>query len=133
MSDQPGRDAAADALQSINRTWLEGRPQDMAPFLHPDIVMVLPGFAGRIAGKEAFVAGFVEFVNSTVLNEYGESDLQIDASEGTALTSYSFEMVYERQGVRYQSKGRDLWVFTRHDGDWLAVWRTMLDVTERPV
>jgi hypothetical protein len=133
MAEQPGPDAVADALQRINRTWLEGRPQEMAPFLHPDIVMVVPGFAGRVAGKEAFVSGFVEFVNSTVLNEYGESELQVDVLDGSGVASYSFEMVYEREGVPYRCKGRDLWVFTRRDGDWLAVWRTMLDVTEQPV
>jgi hypothetical protein len=132
MPEQPGRDAVADALQRINRTWLEGRPQDMAPFLHPDIVMVLPGFAGRIAGREAFVAGFVEFADSAELNEYGESDLQVDVLDTTALTSYSFEMVYVREGVSYRSKGRDLWAFTYSDGEWLAVWRTMLEVSEQP-
>jgi hypothetical protein len=132
MSDQATRNAVADALQRINRTWLEGRPQEMAPFLHPDIVMAFPGFNGRAQGRDAFVAGFVEFCQCADMEEYGESDLQIDVTAGTAVATYSFDMIYERENVRYQATGRDLWVFARHDAEWLAVWRTMLDVTEKP-
>jgi Domain of unknown function (DUF4440) len=132
MADQGSRQAVADALQRINRTWLELRPQDMAPYLHPEIVMVFPGFAGRIAGRDAFIAGFVDFCQSADMEEYGESDMQIDVTAETAVASYAFDMIYERADVRYQAGGRDVWVFACHDGEWLAVWRTMLNLTEVP-
>jgi ketosteroid isomerase-like protein len=130
MSDPSERNAVADAVQRINRTWLEGRPNDMAPFLHPEIVMVLPDFNGHVAGRDSFIAGFVEFCAGAEMEEYGESDLQVDVTGDTAVASYLFDMIYERSGARYQAKGRDLWVFGRHDGTWLAVWRTILDMTE---
>ena len=41
-------------------------------------------------------------------------------------------MIYERSGERYRATGRDLWVFARQDGAWLAAWRTMLDLVEEP-
>jgi hypothetical protein len=38
-------------------------------------------------------------------------------------------MVYERAAYREVSKGRDLWGFHRHDDRWMAVWRTMMELT----
>jgi ketosteroid isomerase-like protein len=133
MSDPPSRDAVADALQQINRTWLEGRPRDLAPFLHPAIVMVFPGFSGRAEGAEALMAGFVDFCDNAEMQEYGESDLQIDVTGDTAVASYAFDMLYKRSSANYRATGRDLWVFSRQGGKWLAVWRTMLDLAEHPV
>lgn len=132
MTQQSNRDAVVDALQRINRTWLEGRPRELVPLLHPAVVMVLPGFRGRIEGRDAFIGGFVEFCENAAMEEYAESDLQIDITDQTAVATYSFEMLYERDGNRYHSTGRDLWVFTRRQDSWLAVWRTMFDLTERP-
>jgi len=41
-------------------------------------------------------------------------------------------MVYERSGERSRATGRDLWVFVRQGGEWVAIWRTMLDLAEQP-
>jgi hypothetical protein len=130
MRDQTSRSAVSDALQQINRTWLEGRPRDLGPFLHPSIVMVLPGFSGRVEGAEAVIAGFVDFCENAEMQEYGESEVHIDVTGHTAVASYAFEMLYKRSGASYRSTGRDLWLFTRQDGEWLAFWRTMLDLSE---
>jgi ketosteroid isomerase-like protein len=121
-----------DAIQRINRTWLEGRPGDLAPLLHPSVIMVLPGFSGRIAGRDAFVAGFVDFCNSAELHEYGESELEVDITGDTAVASFAFDMVYKRSGTSYRATGRDVWVFARQEDSWLATWRAMLELAERP-
>jgi hypothetical protein len=133
MVGRTSRDAVLDALQRINRTWLEGRPRDLAPLLHPAIVMVFPGFSGRSEGRDAFIAGFVDFCENATMHEYRESDLQVDATADTAIVSFAFKMVYERLGARYRSTGRDFWVFSHRGDDWLAVWRTMFDLAEQPV
>jgi hypothetical protein len=122
----------AETLQLINRTWLEGRPHDLAPMLHPSIVMALPRFAGRITGSDSFIGGFVDFASNADLLEYGESDHQVDVAGDTAVASFAFDMVYKRSGASYRCTGRDLWVFSLHEGTWLAVWRSMLDLIEAP-
>jgi ketosteroid isomerase-like protein len=133
MDSRTDRDAVLDAMQRINRTWLEGRPRDLAPMLHPGVVMVFPGFGGRAVGRDSLVGGFVDFCDNAELHEYEESGHQIDVTGDTAVVSYAFEMVYERDGARYQSTGHDVWVFTRQGGEWLAVWRAMPDLAEHPV
>ena len=58
-------ESVTKALATINQTWLEGRPQNMEALIHPEITFVFPGFAGRAAGRDAFIAGFVDFCQST--------------------------------------------------------------------
>ncbi len=126
------RQAVSEVLSRINRAWLEGRPNDMTPLIHPAMVMVYPGFAGRGQGRAAIVAGFVDFCANARVHSYQEGDAEVDVTGDTAVASNTFEMVYERSGERYHATGRDLWVFTRCDGEWLGAWRTMLDVVEKP-
>lgn len=98
--------------------------------VHSEIVMVFPGFAGRLEGQEQFLAGFKEFCDNAKVHEFSEHDQQIDIAGGTGVVTFRYTMVYERSGERYRSRGRDLWVFQNEGDEWLAVWRTMLDVEE---
>jgi ketosteroid isomerase-like protein len=127
------KDAVASVLQRINRAWLERRPDDLRAYFHPSMTMVLPGFSGQIQGLEPIIAGFVDFCEHATVHDYRETDHQVDVIGDTAVASFAWEMVYERAGQRYRATGRDLWVFARQGDDWLAVWRTMLDLAEQPV
>jgi len=132
MQSQAAQTAVAAAMECINRTWLAGRPEDLVPLFHPDITIVFPGFAGRAEGREAIVAGFADFCNNAKVIEYHETDHQVDVIGDAAVASFVYEMVYERTGARSRAKGRDLWVFARQGDEWLAIWRTMLDLAEQP-
>ena len=132
MSDQPDPQTVLAVLQQINRAWLEGRPEDIRPALHPQMTMVFPGFGGRAEGAETLIGGFQDFCQNAEVQSYAESDHQVDLAGNCAVASFRFEMVYARDGERYRSTGRDLWVFERRGDGWLAVWRTMLDLAEEP-
>jgi hypothetical protein len=102
----------------------------MAPHLHPDIVMKFPKFSGEIAGRDKLMEGFEEFCSNARVIEYSESDEQIDIAGHCAVVSFQFNMLYERAKYQERSTGRDLWVFQRESDRWIAVWRTMIDVSE---
>jgi ketosteroid isomerase-like protein len=118
-------------MRQINQAWLAGRVEDLAPLVHPEIVFVFPGFAGRIRGREAFLAGFRDFCANARVHEFRELDEQVDVAGSTAVISLRYEMVYERAGERYRATGRDVWVFEHQGRGWVAIWRTMLDVEEQ--
>ncbi len=132
MQSQTTQAAVAAAMQRINRSWLDRRPEDLVPLFHPDITFVFPGFAGRAEGRNAIVAGFVDFCGNATVHEYRETDHQADVIGDTAVVSFAYEMVYERSGTRSRATGRDLWVFARQGDEWVAIWRTMLDLAEQP-
>jgi len=126
------REDVAAAMRRINEVWLRGKVQDLAPLVHPDIAMVVPGLPGSIQGRERFLAGFDDFCRNAVIHEFQEREQQVDVVGETAVVSFGYQMVYERSGSRYRVTGRDLWVFQKQGGAWIAVWRTMLDTDENP-
>ena len=133
MTDDPEGRSVASAMHAINQAWLGGRVDDLAPALHPEIVMALPGFSGQVRGRETLLAGFRDFVQNASIETFRELDQQIDVVGGTAVLSFAYEMVYTRAGARYRATGRDIWVFQREGIRWIAVWRTMLDLNETSV
>jgi hypothetical protein len=119
-------------LSSINQAWLEGRPLDLEALFDPNVVMLLPG-GTRVEGRSLLVQSFVDMCENAQVHGFEESDRQVEAFAETAVASFAFTIVYERDGEKYRSMGRDLWVFSRVDEDWKAVFRTMLDLAEEPV
>jgi hypothetical protein len=115
-------------LEAIERSWLEGKPRQMAEHLHPEIVMALPGLAGRSSGAGAFVEGFVEFCDSARVLKFQKSPPTVDVVGATAVATFTFLMTYERAGEQWRSTGRDLWVLAREGERWLVTWRAMFDV-----
>ena len=126
-------DRALRTLAALNACWLEGRPDELASFLHEDVTMVFPAFAGEARGREAVLDGFRSFGREAEILEYAESEHRADVAGGAGVVSYRFDMTYRRGDGTWRSSGRDLWVLIREGEAWRAVWRTMLDVAEEAV
>jgi ketosteroid isomerase-like protein len=132
MRQESAHQAAVATMRQINRVWLDGQVEALAPMVHPEIVMAFPGFTGRIQGREEFLAGFRDFCQNARIHEFRDHDHQVDVAGDTAVLTFRYDMIYERSGERYHSAGRDFWVFQNQGGAWIAVWRTMLDMEEKP-
>jgi hypothetical protein len=132
MNTDERREAALQALLRINRAWLDGQVEALAALVDANIVMALPGFTGRVQGREEFLEGFRDFCANAQVHEFHDHGYDTDVIEDTAVISFQYEMIYERSGERYRATGRDLWVFRDRDGSWIAVWRAMLEVEEHP-
>jgi hypothetical protein len=81
-------ESVTKALGTINKAWLEGRPQDMGALIHPGITVVFPGFAGRATGRDAFIAGFVDFCQNARIISYHEHDHQVDLIADLAVANF---------------------------------------------
>ena len=124
------QEAVIATIRRINRLWLGGQVEDLGPMVHPEVVMVFPGFTGRMQGRQEFLAGFQDFCENAKVQEFHDHDYQSDVAGNVAAATFQFEMIYERSGERYRSTGRDLWIFQSQGDNWIAVWRTMLEVKE---
>jgi len=116
------------ALASISAAWREGHPSSMRDYIHPEIVMVPPGFTAGVRGRDILVSSFEEFSRNAKVLEYEETDEHIDVIGDCAVASFRFRMLYEHTAYREDCSGRDLWVFQRHDDRWVATWRAMLEL-----
>jgi hypothetical protein len=132
MNTDEKRAAALEALLNINRIWLDGRVEALEQFVHPDVVMIFPDFTGRVTGREDFLAGFRDFCANARIDSFHDHSYATDLIGDTAVITFQYEMTYERSGERYRATGRDLWVLREMAGNWLAVWRAMLDLHEQP-
>lgn len=123
----------AQVLKQLNQAWIEGRFDRLTELVHPDVVLVTPGFEERIHGREAYVSGHRDFAENATVHDFSESAADVDVIGDVAVVNYRYEMDYDRSGQRYASTGRDLYVLHNTGGRWLVVWRTILDVDERAV
>ena len=133
MSEESASESVAAVMRRINQAWLDGRVDDLRPMLHPEMVMVFPGFQGRAHGREALLDGFRDFCQNAKIHEFHDRGYEIDEAHDTAVVTFPYDMIYERDGKKYKASGRDLWVFQRQGDTWIAVWRTMLDVAQHEV
>ena len=131
MVEDSEEQVVAAAMRRINAAWLDGDVDGLARLIHPQVVMVFPGFAGRMQGREEFLSGFRDFCQKSEIEEFIDYNQQIDLAGDTAVVNFQYNMLYERSDSRYRSTGRDLWIFQKDSEAWIAVWRTMLDVEER--
>ena len=107
-----------------------GREKDrVAP---GDCSLCVSGFRGSSHRPRRVHRGVRGFLQSARIVSYHEHDHQVDLIADMAVASFGFEMIYEREGSGFRARGRDLWVFARQAGGWLACWRTMLDLHEEP-
>jgi uncharacterized protein (TIGR02246 family) len=120
------------ALSAINQAWLEGRPRDLSALFDPKIVTLVPGGV-RVEGREALVQSFVDMCENARVHAFEERDRQVDVFGDAAVASVAFTIAYEREGASYRATGRDVWVFSRREEGWRAVYRTMLDLAEEPL
>ncbi|HEV2133118.1 MAG TPA: nuclear transport factor 2 family protein [Terracidiphilus sp.] len=115
-------------LASINAAWREGHPSAMREYLDPEIAIVPPDFRETLRGREILVASFEEFCTNAKVLEYEETDEHIDVVNDCAVATFRFRMRYERAAYREDCSGRDLWVFARHEGRWMAACRAMMEL-----
>jgi hypothetical protein len=135
MTQNDGEKTVAEIkekLQKINDAWLAGEPERMQHFLYNDMVILHSNFKDKIAGRQECIDGYRDFAEQATVENFQILDVQVDLFENTAVTLTKYEMMYELEGKKYHDRGHDLFVFSRINGEWMPVWRTIipLKITE---
>ena len=125
--------AVQRVLDRIQAAWREGRPEEMAPLLSPDITFVFPGFSMRLSGRERLIESYRDFLAGSRLRSYREERRSIEGGRSAALAEIAFDMTYARAGSVWRSHWIVLWALERQAEGWIAFWRTMQELTEEPV
>jgi Domain of unknown function (DUF4440) len=133
MADPPitaEQTAIRDLLSRINNAWTKQRGEAMTSALNEcfaeDVVMRGPGFAFLGKGRDLVVQSYHDFVSNAEVKSLSLDDPEIDVTGETATAQYKWAMTYALAGQEYTEQGRDIFVFTRRNNKWLAVWRAML-------
>jgi uncharacterized protein (TIGR02246 family) len=118
-------DAVRAATSRISAAWQERRYDDLSRMFAEDMVFTLPGFSGRLEGREAIVTSYREFMERVTLTSYREEQLVVHVWGDTAVASYRWDMAWVAGGVPNHETGQDVFAFRHANGTWLAIWRTM--------
>ena len=130
-------DLIQDLLRRISNSWLNREFDALRELFHEKMVIVRPTFHERSEGRESCVQSYRTFAENAVVENYEESDHQIDICGSSAVASYHFDLTYQMGGRRFRETGRDLVVLTLEGQQWQVAWRTLIplskDVRERSI
>lgn len=129
-ADDPARAAVAAAYSRLSAAWRNARYDELASILDEDVVMALPGFAGRVEGRDALVQSYRDFMQRATITHYEEGPPQIDVWGDTAMVTCRWQMRWLDAGDQNEAAGHEAFLFRRlpgspDPGEWRAVWRTM--------
>jgi ketosteroid isomerase-like protein len=127
MTEQTSTDVTAirTIAREINRRWRDGEYDRMTELLHNDAVIAPPGFAGRVAGRDAFIQSYRDFDRAAATLAFSADEAQVDVVGDTGVAVIPFTVVYELQGVRLHEQGHEILTLSRTQGTWKVVWRTV--------
>lgn len=115
-----------DVIDNINRVWLQGDPQDLRQFFHPDVVVQPPGESPRAYGIEACVSSYAEFRSQARIQRFTPGDAEIDVFGDTAVATYRYEIAYILADEAFDETAGELLVLMHGDDGWRIIWRTLL-------
>ena len=110
-----------ETLRQLNDCWTKADGKDLVHYFHERMVAVTPTDRLRREGRDACVAGWVEFAAHAKIHRWQENDPQIDVFGDTAIVSYYFDMSVDMGGHTIPMGGRDLFTFVKEKGKWWAV------------
>jgi len=130
-------DLIRNLLRRISNSWLSKEFDALRELFHEKMVIVHPGFQERAEGRDSCIQSYRTFGENAVVEDYEESDRQIDICGSSAAATYHFDITYQMGGRVFRETGRDLVVLTLEGQQWQVVWRTLIllskDVRERNI
>ena len=118
--------AVASTLKCIIAACKNGNVKELKKYFHSSMVIEGPEFQERKEGLDQCLQHHEDFLRNVHIQSYKESDHQVRVWGDTAVANYRFEVQIETDGQVYRDIGRELYVFSRMNGEWRAVWNSIV-------
>jgi ketosteroid isomerase-like protein len=105
-------------VESLNRCWTEGAPEELRNYFHETMVAVTPGDTKPLHGRDACMAAWSKYAGTTRIISWKTSMPSIQVYDQTAVVTYLYDMECERDGRRFRPSGRDMMVLVKQGGRW---------------
>ncbi|MEI9849899.1 MAG: nuclear transport factor 2 family protein [Sphingomonas sp.] len=112
--------------KQMDRCWMERRFGDLSGYLADDVVVVAPGGKHRIAGLDAAIESYREFMSRSDVDRFDSSGHVVTQRGATAVVEYDWDMSWTDQDASHVAEGREILVLAQRDHGWRVVWRTQL-------
>lgn len=113
-------------LKNIVAACSTGKLEELKKYFHSSMVIEGPEFQERIEGRAQCIEHHEELHKNVKIQSFKDSDYQVNVWGDTAVASCRFEGQIETGGNVFNDTGRDLYVFSRKNGEWRAVWNSIV-------
>lgn len=110
-----------ETVEALNHCWTAGDPRDLERFFHPNMIAVTPATSRPLVGRSACVAAWSGYSRSTRIREWRTEEWRVQEYGETAVVTYRYELLGERDGAPVRAAGRDMMVLAREKGRWWLV------------
>ena len=119
--DDPVKQEVWQTLRALNDAWTKGKPNDLKNYFHRDMVAITATDRERLEGREACFTSWNNFAKAAKSHHWKELEPRVQIYGNTAVVTYYFDMSFEMGGQTVKLGGRDMFVFAKEGGKWLAV------------
>lgn len=108
-------------VEALNQCWTRGSGAGLRDYFHEEMTAITPADRGPLVGRDACVAAWMEYAKTTRIISWETSRPRIRIYGATAIVTYVYEMVCDRDGTRFSPSGRDMMVLIQDAGRWSVV------------
>ncbi len=119
--DDSAKQEVWQTLRALNDAWTKGKPDDLKNYFHKDMVAITATDRERLEGREACFNSWNNFAKAAKIHHWKEVEPRIQIYGNTAVVTYYFDMSFNMGGQTIDLGGRDMFVFVKEGGKWLAV------------
>jgi len=112
--------------ESMDRCWMQGRPEELRAFLADDVVMVSPDGKRRMEGVTPAIESYRQFTSHAQVSLFETRDHLVTQRGDAAIIEYAWRMIWTAAGTGYDETGREILVLARRGDQWRVVWRTQI-------
>lgn len=114
------------ALNALNRAWLEGDEDGLHGLLAEEVIFVAPGYAQELRGRGVCVESYLQFIRASSEIEFRPLPPRIDILGDIAVVIYAYQISWSADGSDFNEPGRDLLVWRQTERGLRLIWRTVL-------
>jgi uncharacterized protein (TIGR02246 family) len=117
-----------ELIRRSNRAWQAGAVHEVADLFADDAVLVAPRLQGTVAGRDAIVRSYEDYVHHARTHAFEELEHRINVFGDTAVATYRFSVRYTMEGedAEHDETGQEVLVLRRGPGGWKVIWRTQI-------
>ena len=117
-------------VREMNRTWQEGRFDDLAQYFHQRVVMLLPGSLQAEQGVEPMVESYRGFSAMAKIHRFDLTDVGLFPFENVVMCHARFTVDYEIPSGRFEEEALEIYAVDTAGQVPKILWRTQMQLKE---
>lgn len=115
--------AVRKIIATIDAAWKAKQFDGLEACFHEKAVIVGPGFIEFAVGREKCAESYREFATNADVLEYSESQHMLRIWDTTAVYTFAWKMIYQRESGPKAEEGTDQLFFALGSSGWQVIWR----------